>query len=268
MKKQKEQEEKYEIDDFEQFVHLWNIVPGGQGKGVVLLRKAVDAIQHDNYANPGNKLPSFLITGSEGKKLVARALVNSLAIEDIRECPGKYFENGIFAFHFFMDSIANTAHILTNIEQLQEKAETVLWKFLNNKKCSYINHVNRSCDYIIHCNGLIVMTAQKKDMVSDLILKATDYVIELQPFNLDELEAIIHQKLVFSKIEYEGAEVLQAIIDIGKAKIDLTMKFLKQCIMVMKAEVGECLDMEIVEKARRLSSMPVPPSAVGDDMPF
>ena len=60
MKKQKEeQQEKYEIDDFEQYAHLWNIVPGGSGKGVVILRKIVDAVKNDNYENPGNKLPSL-----------------------------------------------------------------------------------------------------------------------------------------------------------------------------------------------------------------
>ncbi len=268
MKKQKEQEEKYEISDFETHCHLWNIVPGGSGKGIVTLRKIVDAIQNDNYTNPGNTPPSFLITGAEGIGLVARALANSLALEDIRVCPGKYFENGIPSYQFFWDSIANTAHIVVDVEDIKEKAEAVLWKYLNNRKCSYYNHANRAYDNIIHCNGLIVMTAEKEDMVSDLILKATDYIIELQPFTLDQLEAIVHQRLVFSKIEYEGEEVLQAIIDIGKAKIDLIMKFLKKSLMLIKAEMEECLTMKIVEKARRLSSLPGYPSAVGDDMPF
>ncbi len=268
MKKQKEQQEQHEIDEFEQYAHLWNIVPGGQGKGVVLLRKIVDSIQADNYANPGNKLPSFLITGATGKRLVARALANSLAIEDIRECPGKYFENGIFSYQLFWNSLANTAHLITDIQQLKEKAEATLWKYLKNRKCQYYNGENRSYDCIIHCNGLIVMTAKKQDMVSELILKATDYVIELEPFTLDQLEAIVHQRLVFSKIDYDGDEVLQAIIDTGKANIDLIMRFLKKCIMLMKAEMEECLDMDVVRKARRLSSLPAPPSAVGDDIPF
>jgi len=95
----------------------------------VLLRKIVDAINNANYSDPGNKLPSFLIIGTEGKRLVARALANSLVIEDIRECPATYFENGYFSHQFFSDSIASTAHIITDVEDIQEKAEPTLWKY-------------------------------------------------------------------------------------------------------------------------------------------
>ena len=43
MKKQQEQQKEiYELDDFEKYCHLWNIIPGGSGKGIALLRKIVD----------------------------------------------------------------------------------------------------------------------------------------------------------------------------------------------------------------------------------
>ena len=265
----KKQQDKHEIDQFEDYCHLWNIVPGGSGKGIALLRKIVDKIQNDNYSDPGNKPPSFIITGATGRKLVARALVNSLAIEDIRTCPGKYFENGIFSFQFFWNSIANTAHIITNVEQLEEKAEPVLWKFLKNRRCSYYNGVKRAYDNIVYCNGLIIMTAHNKDMVSGSIIEATDYIIKLEPLTMDQLEAAVHQRLVFCGIEYEGEEVLKKIIDQGVGKIEFVIPFLKKCLMLMKAEMGECLDMKIIQKAIRLSSLPVPPSSHhNDDIPF
>ena len=257
--------EKHKIDEFEQHIHLWNLVPGGSGKGIVLLRKIVDTIQNENYSDPGNNLPSFLITGTTGKKIVARALVNSLAIEDIRVCPGKYFENGIMAYQFFWNSLVGTAHIITDIEQLQEKAESTLWKYLKNRKCSYYNHLNRAYDNIIFCNGVIVMTTSDGDLVSENILKATDNIIELEEMNLDRLEAIIHQRLVFCGVEYEGDEVLRAIIDIGKGKIDLIILFLKKCLMYMNSEMVEFLDMGVVRKVKGLGGMAVEP---WDDIPF
>ena len=43
MKKQENQQETHQLDEFENYCHLWNIVPGGKGTGIVLLRKIVDA---------------------------------------------------------------------------------------------------------------------------------------------------------------------------------------------------------------------------------
>ena len=118
MKKQEDEKIVYEVDDFESHCHLWNIVPGGKGTDIVRLRKLVDALHHDNYINPGNKNPSFLITGSFSKQLVINALINSLAIHDVRICHGKYFGNDYPSFELFWDSYSTTAHVITNIEEL------------------------------------------------------------------------------------------------------------------------------------------------------
>ena len=253
MKKQKEQ---HQLDQFEDHCHLWNIVPGGQGKGVVLLRKIVDAIQHDNYSAPSNKLPVILITGSSGsgvgKKFTAQALTKSLAIEDVRICPGRYFENGYSSHQFFTDSYPSTAHILINIEEMQSRVEPTLWKYINNRQCSYYSGAEKEYDNTVYCNGLIVLTAQHKDKVSSSILKVTDYVVELEPLNNDQLEAALHQRLVFCGIEYGGEEVLKAMVHHGEGTIKYSVAFLKHCLMLMKAEMKDCLTMEVVKKASRI----------------
>jgi hypothetical protein len=266
MKKQKEQ---HQLDEYENHCHLWNIVPGGKGAGIVLLRKVVDAIQHDNYSEPGNKIPVILITGATGKRFTARALVNSLAIEDIRICPALYFENGYYSHDFFQDSNVNTASMITNIEEIQCRAEPTLWKYLYNRKCSYYNGTKKEYDNTLYCHGLIVMTAHQKNLVSGSILKATDYVVELEPLNLDQLEAALHQRLVFCQIEYDGDEVLRAIVNQGVGKIEFAIPFLKHCLMVMKAEMADCLSMEVIKKASRISPMPVQKTVQKtDDIPF
>ena len=268
--KQEMKQEQHQISEYEDHCHLWNLVPGGSGKGIVMLRKIVDAIQHDNYSNPGNENPTFLITGKTGKRLATRALINSLAIEDFRVCPGRYFENGYFSHQFFRDSYYSTAHIITNIDKVLIKSEPTLWKYLNDKECAYYNSTQRSYDSITHCNGIIVMTAQHKDMVTDAILKATDYVIELEPLNSDQLEAVVHQRLVFCGVDYKNSEeVLKAIIEAGFGEIEFVIPFLKKCLMLMKAEMLDCLDLEVVNRVDRLLSMPVPPLAhKADDIPF
>ena len=265
----KQEQNIYEIDDFEFHCNLWNIVPGGSGKDIVLLRKIVDAMQSDNYSAPCNIPPTFLITAESGtgKKLVVNAILNSLAITDFRECHSKYFDCGIPSFEFFWDSYPTTAHIITNIEQMTEKAEATVWKYLTKRECSYYNNMNKSYDRIVHCNGLIIMTCNNLALIDDTIINATDHIIRLQPLNLDQLEAVIHQRLKFCGIEYDGEEVLRAIIEAGNAKVDLVIKFLKVCVLTMKAELKDCLNMEIVNRAKRMWNTPVDPPPI-PDIPF
>ncbi len=252
MKKQKEQQQIYEIEDFQNLCHLWSIVPGGNGKGILLLRKLVDSIQANSYSRPGSRMPSILITGKEGKMLVAKALVNSLAIVDARFCHAKYLDNGIGSNHLFMDSIANTAHIITHIEQLTTIGESVIWRYLTNGCCHYYNFITRKYDMILHCNGLVILTAKDIESVSEPIIKAVDHTIELQELTTDQLEIVVHQQLNFCGIEYAGEEVLQAIVGNDPDDVRPIMKFLRTCIVMMRAEHEDYLTVRIVEKARRL----------------
>jgi len=264
MKKQEEQKQ-FEIDDFEKHCNLWNIVL--DDKSIILLRSIVDSIQSDNYSAPYNTLPSFLLIGV-GSGLTSKALVNSLAITDVRTCPSQYFDEGIPSYRFFLDSI-DTAHIITEVEFLTMKSEPTLWKYLKKRECNYYNYTNRKYDRIVHCFGLIVMTAIKRSLVSDSILRATDHIIELQPLNQDQLEAVIHQRLVFCKIDYEGDEILRAIIGANNSEIGSIMKFLKTCIVMMKAEMKDCLDMEVVNKVKRMAPLPDPAPPMPDGtIPF
>ena len=75
MKKQEEEQKTHDLDDFQHHCNLWNIIPGGSGKGIVQLRKIVDQIHANNYSRPESKMPSILITG-EGKILAAKAVKN------------------------------------------------------------------------------------------------------------------------------------------------------------------------------------------------
>ena len=146
MKKQEQNEQvKYEINDFENHCHLWNIVPGGSGKAIVLLRKIVDSILNNNYFEPYKQLPSFLILGEKdtGKKLITTAIANSLTIEDIRQIPAQYFETGMPSSQFFRDSGLDTAHIITNAEYLNKVGESVVWRYLKRGVCNYYNYASK-----------------------------------------------------------------------------------------------------------------------------
>ena len=208
-----------------------------------------------------------MITGATGKKLVAKALANSLVLEDVRICPAQYFENGIYSSQYFWDSSVNTAHIITDIEQLKGTAEATLWKYLKNRECKYYNHTDRNYSNTLCCNGWIIMTCMDTKLINDAMLSAIDHIIEIEPLNNDQLLAVLHQKLVFVGCEYAGEEVLKEIVDAGNREIDQIMEFLKKCLMLIKADMGDCLDMKIINRAKRMSGIPVD-FDVEDEMPF
>lgn len=270
-KQEKEQQVIYELNDFENHCHLWNIIVGGSGKGLVLLRKIVDAIQSDS--NPGKDPPSILLVGKSGtgKKLVSRAIANSLICEDVRTCPGEYFHDNIPSLQFFQDSFPTTIHIIYDIENISKMGESVLWKYLKRQECKYYNYTTRSYDWIVHCNGMIIMTTKDKDKLSKAIVDNVDYIVELEPYTTEQLKIIVHQQLKFCSIDYgENEEILKEIVEQGYKNIGITIDFLKICLMLLKAEMLDCLTMEVVEKATRMSWGDVFPPAVpkDDGIPF
>jgi hypothetical protein len=271
MKKQEEQKVIYDLDDFENQCHLWSIVPGGSGKGIVKLRKIIDSIQSGNYTNSYKQLPSFLIVGEpeSGKNLVAKAIVNSLILTDVRECHARYLDNGIQSSQFFRDSLHGTCHVITNIENLSMVAESVIWRNLHNGNCKYYSYATKQYDLIQHSNGMIVLTALDKSKISQTILNAVDHVIELEPYSQEQVKIIVHQLLKFSDINYIGGDVvLQEIVDQGVGMIGLSLSFLKECIILIRAEMLDSLDMEVIEKAKRIWGSTAPLGEPMKDIPF
>lgn len=258
----------YDLDDFPNHCHLWSIVSGGDSKGILLLRKLVDSVQANSYSRPGSRLPSILITGTEGKQLVAKALVNSLAIVDARFCHAKYMDNGVGSCQFFNDSLTNTAHIITHIEQLTPTGESVIWRYLTTGFCNHYSFTTKKYDTIQYCNGLIILTAKDIKSVPEPIIKAVGHTIKLQEFTKDQLCLLVHQQLKFCGIKYTGEQVLQEIVGDEPHNISLIMQSLRTCILMLRAEFGGYLTMEIVKKADRLCSLPVPPHAVNDNIKF
>lgn len=254
----------YELEDYENHCHLWNIFAGGNS--LVLLRKIVDSIHYNNYARPGKRLPSLIVTGDQ-RRLVAKAFINSLKIEDIRECPGLYLDNGISSSHFFEDSLINTAHLITDTEHMTKTGESVVWRYLKEGKCGYYNFNSKNYDKIVHCNGLIILTSKNPGVVPQSIIKEVDHCVAMEPCSAEQIKMIICQQLKFCDIPYKGEAVLEEIVKTYPMEIGVIMRLLKTCIVLLRADLSNYLTVKIVRTAKRLCSLPVPPPPV-DDIPF
>ena len=239
------------LDEFENEVNLYRLISGGGNQGLILLRKIVDKIHSDNYSRPGTKLPSILIHGKEGTRLHALATLNSLCFSDIRECNSRYFDSGLSSKELFEDSLYSSAHLLTNVNLLRPVQETTIWRYLKTGRCIYHNFVAKTKEYI-HCNGIIILTANDITKVAPPILSAVDYKVGIEPYNQQQLELIIHMKLKFCGVDYnDDSEVLSTIIEYCQGEAWRVKDLLKVCILMAQEADGK-LDIRMVEKASEL----------------
>ena len=241
-----------DINDFEREVNLYRLVSGGTGTALVQLKKIADKIHQDNFSSPGTKLSSLLLCGKEGTRLHALALLNSLCISDIRECDGRYFDSGLNSKEIFENSYFDTCHLITNIEQLRPQQEAVIWRYLKLGFCSYQNFALKTKE-IIHCNGMVILTAKDSSKISSPILSAVDYKIGIEMYNQASLETVVHQMLSYSGIDYgEDPEILTTIIEYGVGQLKVIFDLLKICILLAQSENEGKLALKTVEKAAKL----------------
>jgi hypothetical protein len=254
----------YDYDLFIANLNLWNLIVGGSGKGLDLLRHIVDGVFHDNYSCPGKRMPSIIITG-DGHSLVSQALINSLQIMDIRECHSHYLDNGINSTCIFEDSHPDTVHCITHIECLSRIGESVLWRYVRDGRCGYYNAITQQYDKVIHCNGMIVMTSPLKT-VSKYILNVVDHHIQMEPYSQSQMKRFIQRELEFCGVNFKGKAVLDELVSLVPLSVDVVMKILKTCMVIMKAELTDNLTVKIVRKAKQYHSIPIKPSK--DEIPF
>lgn len=253
----------YELEDFENYIHLWNLA-GLSGNGIILLKKIVDSIHSNNYLCPGKKLPSVLIAG-DGRRLIAKAFINSLQSEDVRESPSLYLDNGNHSIQFFDGSSPQTAHLIHDIEHLTKIGESVLWRYIREGKCKYYNFMTNSIDRINFCNGLIVLTANDIKRVAQAILKEVDHVAIIESFSPENIKKLVHQILQFCGIPYKK-NVLEEIVKIHPLNLDSVMQLLKNCMMLIRADLPDQLNIQTVKKAIKMTYGISAP--FGEDIPF
>lgn len=267
MKKQIKQPEPHQLEQFEDYINLFTLIPGGSGNGVVMLRKIVDSIHSSSFESSQYKPLSFLITGPSGcgKRLAAKALANSLALADVRECPGKYLDYGINSNHFFQDSTFSTCHIIAGIQEAK-RCESVLWRYLKEGKCNYFNPMDGTFSKVIYAYGLIIMTATSTKDIPLPLLKVTTHVVELEPYTIEQIKCILHQVLFFMGQEYQGEAVLQELVKIYPVTIKKSIELLKMSINLMRAELKDYLTIDLVGKTKRLMGEAV--TEFDDEIPF
>ncbi len=247
--KETQQEQTYQFDEFDNHVNLWNLVSPGSGKCLDMLRHIEEGIHAANFY----KSPTILIAGEECETF-AMAMTNSLCVDDVRNCDGKYFNIIKNQMDFFDNSMDNTVHIMSNVEKMG-MSESVLWDFIKKREHCFTIPLSGSFKKYIFLNGVLILTAKDIKRVSDTIKAEVNFVVVLEPYTREQLAMILKQRLQFCGINYgQNDEVLKAITEFGTGDHSIVIRFLRSCILVAETEGKDCLTLELVKKTAGMHS--------------
>lgn len=231
----------FDDDLFEQYSNL-HTLPDNSCEGIEILKTIANSI--NNGAT--GKYPSLLLVGN-GKDFTAQCFANSINANDIRICKYHHLECGTASFNFFDYSMPYTAHIIEDLDKNKKIGEANLWKYLTLGACPYFFRGREPT--IIHCNGIIILTAYHINHVSEPIAKAVDNTIYLKPHTQDYYTKVIRQYLNFCNIEYKSNIVSHIISD--KTSIRSIIQTVKTCLTILKSEQTNNLTTSLVKKAIR-----------------
>ena len=118
MKKQEEQNQIVSVDEFDETVSLFQLIPAGSGKGISHLKVIVDSIINSPGKQPRKPL-SILLTGKQGLRTHGRSFIRALGIESINESPAQLLNSSMNAMHeFFNPSLLPDSYVISNINML------------------------------------------------------------------------------------------------------------------------------------------------------
>ena len=253
MKKQKDRQPIKNIDEYEQYVNLSNLISGGNQKSHTKLRKIIDQIETDRFCNSDFTYPSLLITGKAGKNTTAKAFAKTLCFDEIREIPALHIDSFYGILHTFSNDSMSVAYIIQNIDDLRTGIILPLQQILKGGSFSQYNYISDDVDYY-SVEGMIVITANEIDKVTKTIVDEVDHIVRLELYTPQQLELIVLQRLRFAHIEIESDQILKSIVQFGQSDPQRIIRFLRDCYVSMRSEGRVKLLMEDVRTAMRMKN--------------
>jgi hypothetical protein len=240
---------------FAAYSNLWTL-PKCSCLGIKLLKHIVDSI------NNGSVMESVLIVG-HGKDFAAQAFSNSIFMQDVRVCKGQHFDQGFSSYQFFNHSTPTTAHIIEDVQGIKPVSQAMLWKYLKLRCCFYYRGVDST---ILHCNGMVILTADNISRVPKTIVNSVDHIAYLAPHTRDYLTMAVRQYFKFCGIGYSNRKVIAEILK-NNPTIRQVIQTLKTCMVILKSQVQSNLTVSVVKKAIRMNMEPTKASKQ-DEIPF
>ncbi len=127
MKKQKEKQI-VDLDQFDQTVSLWQLLPSGTGRSTKKLKVIIDSL-HNSPVEQSRKPFSLLISGKQGTRTHARSFLRALGLDHPLELPTQLLQSTYSeVFHFFSPTRMCDSYIISSCSLVSFRPSTPLQK--------------------------------------------------------------------------------------------------------------------------------------------
>ena len=104
--------------------------------------------------------------------------------------------------------------------------------------------------------------------MSQPILQEVNHCVKTEPYSIGQLRQFACQQLQFCGISHRRQSVLDEIAKIDPIEITSIMQLIKTCIVLLEANLSNCLTVKVVQEARRLCCLSVLADHDDNDIPF
>ena len=177
MKKQKTKQI-ISLDDFDNTVSLWQLLPSGVGSGLKRLKIIVDSIQNGKVEQLIKPL-SLLIVGNQGTRTHARAFLRALGLEFPYETPAHLLQSTVTEiYNYFNPTRLCDSYIISSVSLLYTPTFKTLHEIISSGRYSVFNNVRKATE-LIPVHNPIIMTTKNKKKIPEYFLEKIDHVVEI-----------------------------------------------------------------------------------------
>lgn len=246
MKKQ-EQKQIISLDQFDETVSLYQLIPPGAGRGLSHLKTIVNSILHNPEQQQVKPL-SLLLIGKQGCRTHGRSFTRALGLEYISESPGQLLNAPTNAVHdFFNPLLLSDSYLISDINMLYPSVLKILYQIMTKGQYSLHNHLKNAKE-IVSVYNPIVMTAPDISKIPGYFKEQIDHIVSLENYGDQSLELVVLQRLKYCGIDYDEEKVLSLIVAYGHKNLHKIIRLLKSSITVIMSENRTTLTVADVKK--------------------
>ena len=246
MKKEK-QKQIVTIDEFDNTVSLYQLLPAGTGSGLKKLKIIIDSI-HNSEIDNGLKPFSLIIAGKQAVRTHARCFIRAMGLEYPYEMPSNLLQTTpTEVFNFFHPTRWCDSYVISAISLLYPTTLKTLYEIITTGRFSVYNNIKKTTEVVPVFNP-ILLTTHRLDKVSDYFTEKIDHIVELDEYTDQQLELIVLQRLKYCQIDYQEEKVLQLIVEYGSKNLHQIIRLVKDAITIMLADSRTVLTVEDVKK--------------------
>ncbi len=238
-----------DINSFDKQTSIYKIL--FQDKTTSLLKHVIDKLSVDRFEGVNYKLPSILISGKEGKQLIAKALSTSLCSR-FEHIQGRHLSMGASCGSLFKNVEDETVYHIDAAEELTGSSISMLYKLLVYGSARVRTYRPGNYETVSADNKLFVFSTDDTKLLCPDLFKSIDYHCFLQSYSTEQREILVEQRLRWANIKF--VEEIPAIIALNGKTMAECFRLLAICFLVMRGDGRTKMILEDVEKAIGLNS--------------